>query len=69
MELDPQSLFGLHVHRFTHWLRPRKGRNPPTPPPHFGSNTRTLLVTVSQDRRHLFVTPWLVLFEPWIMVI
>ncbi len=27
-----------------------------TPPPHFGSYTRTLLV--SQDRRHLFVTPW-----------
>ena len=28
MELDLQSLFGLHVHGFTHWLRPRN-----TPPP------------------------------------
>jgi hypothetical protein len=26
------------------------------PPPHLGSYTRPLLV--SQDRRHLFVTPW-----------
>ena len=27
-----------------------------TPQPHFSANTRALLV--SQDRRHLFVTPW-----------
>ncbi len=27
MELDLQSLFGLHVHSCTHWLRP------PQPPP------------------------------------
>jgi hypothetical protein len=33
----------------THWLRSR------TPSPHLGSYTRALLV--SQDRRHLFVTP------------
>jgi hypothetical protein len=53
MELDLQSLFGLHVHSCTHWLRTR---NPPFPiPPHLGSHTRALLV--SQDRRHLFVTP------------
>jgi hypothetical protein len=32
MELDLQSLFGLHVHGCTHWLRPR---NLP-PPPAFG---------------------------------
>ncbi len=32
MQLDLQSLFGLHVHSCTHWLRPR---NPP-PPPAFG---------------------------------
>jgi hypothetical protein len=51
MELDLQSLFGLLVHRCTHWLRPR---NPP--PPHLGSYTRALLV--SRDRRYLFVTPW-----------
>jgi hypothetical protein len=46
MEVDLQSLFGLHVHSCTHWLRPRN----------LGSYTRALLV--SQDRRHLFVTPW-----------
>ncbi len=39
------------MHSCTHWLRPR---NYP-PPPHLGSYTRALLV--SQDRRHLFVTP------------
>ncbi len=52
IELDLQSLFGLHVRSCIHWLRPR---NPP--PPHLGSYTRTLLV--SQGRRHLFVTPCL----------
>ncbi len=31
MKLDLRSLFGLHVHKCTHWLRPR---NPP--PPAFG---------------------------------
>jgi hypothetical protein len=46
MELEIQSLFELHVHSCTHWLRPRN-------PPHLGSYTRALLV--SQDRRHLFV--------------
>jgi hypothetical protein len=25
MELDLQSLFGLHVHSCTHWMRPRIG--------------------------------------------
>jgi hypothetical protein len=30
---------------------------PPRNPPHLGSNTMALLV--SQDRRHLFVTPWI----------
>ncbi len=28
MELDLQSLFGLHVYSRTHWQRPR---NPPSP--------------------------------------
>ncbi len=46
MELDLQSLFGLQC-----TLCPR---NSP-PPPHLGSCTRALVV--SQDRRHLFVTP------------
>ncbi len=40
------------VYSCSHWLRPR---NSP-PPPHLNSFTRALLV--SQDRRHLFVTPW-----------
>ncbi len=53
MELDLQSLVGLHVYSCTHWLTPH---NPPPPPPrHLGSYTRALLV--SQDRRHLSVTP------------
>jgi hypothetical protein len=37
------------VYSCTQLLRPR------TPPPHLGSYTRALLV--SQDRRHLFLTP------------
>jgi hypothetical protein len=51
MELDLQSFFGLHVHSlYTHC------GDPATPsPPHLGLYTRALLV--SQDRRHLFVTP------------
>ncbi len=48
MKLDLQSLFGLHVHSCTHWLRPHN-----TPPPHLDSYTRALLV--SQDRWHLLV--------------
>jgi hypothetical protein len=53
MELDLQSLFGAPVYSCTHWLRPRNSALPP----HLGSYTRALLV--SQDRRHLFVTPWI----------
>ncbi len=53
MKLNLQSLFGLHGHSCTHWLR---SRTPPLPfPSHLGSYTRALLV--SQDRRHVFVTP------------
>ncbi len=52
MELDLQNLFGLHVHSTTHWPTPRYH---PYFPPHLISYTRALLV--SQDRRHLFVTP------------
>ncbi len=50
MELDLQSLFGLHVHSCAHWLGPRI-----PPPPAFGLIYEALLV--SQDRRHFFVTP------------
>jgi hypothetical protein len=42
MELDLQSLFGLHVHICTH--------------------IRDALLVI-QSRRHLFVTPWFVLFQ------
>ena len=52
-ELDLQSILGIHVHSCTRWL---SSRNSPHPLPlHLGSQTRVLLV--SQDRRHLFVTP------------
>ncbi len=51
MELDLQSLFGL---LFTAVLI---GWDPATHPfPHLGSYTWALLS--SQDRRHLFITPW-----------
>ncbi len=36
MELDLQSLFGLHVHSCTYWLRPRK----PSPPPRIWAHIR-----------------------------
>ena len=46
MELDLQSLLGLHVHSCTHWLRP--------PTPHLGSYTRALLVwTGASVKTHL----------------
>ncbi len=51
IELDLQSLFGLHVHSCTHWLRPSNS-------PAFGLIYSTRALLVSQDRRHLFVTPW-----------
>ncbi len=52
MELDPQSLFGLHVHCTAFSL----AETPQSPlPPHLGSYTRALLV--SQDGRHLFGDP------------
>jgi hypothetical protein len=35
MELDLQSLFGLHVHNCTHWLRARS----PSPPPATSSSS------------------------------
>ncbi len=56
MEFDLQSLFGLHVHSCSHWLRPRN--SPPSP--RFWAHIRERYWSlVSQDiyRRHLFVTP------------
>jgi hypothetical protein len=60
--LKPMVKYGVRSPKFiwapvyscTHWLRPR---NLPPLPPHLGSYKRALLV--SQDRRHLFVTPCL----------
>ncbi len=52
MELDLQNLFGLLC---TAVLIGWDSATSPLPP-HPGSYTRALLV--SQDRRHLFVTPW-----------
>ena len=52
MELDLQSLLGLHVHSCAHWLRLRN-----IPPPLFGLTLYTRALFVSQDRRHLLVNP------------
>ncbi len=49
MELDLQSLFGLHVHSCTHWVRPR------VTPPRIWAHIRGR----RQGRRHLFLTPCL----------
>ncbi len=66
MDLDLQSLFGLHFVRTTVLI----GWDPATPPPpHLGSYTRTLLLLVCQDRRHLFVTLWLINIQSQMMVI
>jgi hypothetical protein len=51
MELDLQSLFGLHVYSCTDWLRHLNF----LPPPTLDSYTRALLV--SQNSRHLFENP------------
>jgi hypothetical protein len=68
MEFDLQSFFGLRVPSCMYSLAELRPRNPPTLPPHFGLYTRALLV--SQDRRHLYVTPLglaeLQLQHPWV---
>ncbi len=53
-KLDLQSLFGLHVHSCTHWLRPRN----PSSLPIWAHLQYDGAILISQDRRHLFVTPW-----------
>ncbi len=52
MELDLQNLFGAPCAQ----LYSLAGTPQLPPPPHLGSYTSALFV--SQDRRHLFVTPW-----------
>jgi hypothetical protein len=58
MELDLQSLFGLHVYTVQLYSL---SETPHPPPPYFGTYTRALLVI--QDRRHLFVTPCVLLIK------
>ncbi len=41
-EQDLKSLFGLHLHSYTHWLRPLQPHPLPLIP-HLGSYTRALL--------------------------
>jgi hypothetical protein len=53
MQLDLQSSFGLLCTAVPYSL----ADTPQPPPSHLGSHTRALLV--SQDRWHLFVTPWI----------
>ncbi len=55
MELDLQSLLGSMCTAVLFGWDPAS----PSLPPHLGSYTRALLV--NQDRRHLIVTPWLIL--------
>ncbi len=59
MELDLQSLFGLQPHvtwcEQLYSLAAPETPQPPFLPPHWDSYTRALLV--SQDIRHLLVTP------------
>ncbi len=57
MELDLQSFFGLHVHTAQLYSLDETQQPAPLHPSlELGSFTRSLLV--SQDKRHLFVTPW-----------
>ncbi len=57
IELESQSLFGLHACAQLYSLAEIPQPLPPPPHPHLGSYTRALLL--SQDRWHLFVTTWL----------
>ena len=55
MKLDLQSLFGLLCAAVL------IGRDPATPPPPIWAQYTSALL-VSKDRRHLFVTPFLIFF-------
>ncbi len=56
MEVDNQSLFGLHVTWCAHLYSLAETTQLLPLSPHLARITRALLV--SKDRRHLFVTPW-----------
>jgi hypothetical protein len=62
MDLDLQSLVGLHVHSCAHWLRPR---NPPQPPIWAHIRGR---YWISQETAKIddipFLTPWQIHFPP-----
>jgi hypothetical protein len=55
MEVDLQSLFGLHVTLCAHLFSLAETRQLPPPPRIWTRITRALLV--SKDRRHLFFNP------------
>jgi hypothetical protein len=55
MELDLQSLFGLHVHSCTHWLRPRN----PLPPPAFGLIYEGAIGQPIQTTYCILVSTWI----------
>ncbi len=55
MEVDLQSLFGIHVTWCAQLYSLAEAPQPPPIPPLWDSYTRALLV--SKNRRHLFVTP------------
>jgi hypothetical protein len=61
MDVDLQSLFGLHVTWCAQLYSLAEAPQLPPISPHWVSYTRALLV--GKDRRHLFVTPCLRLFE------
>jgi hypothetical protein len=70
MEVDLQSLFGLHVRTqlYSLALTPQ----PPPPPPLIWAHIRGRYWSlVSQDRRHLFVSfvaPWIMFFSYFIYI-
>jgi hypothetical protein len=59
MQLDLQSLFWLHVHSRTHWLRPRN----PSLPPAFGLIYEGAIGQLRKNR-HFLVTPWIRIRDP-----
>jgi hypothetical protein len=56
MELDLQSLFGLHGHSCTHWLRPR---NPPPLSPHIWAHIRGRYWSAKIDDMSLGPPVWM----------
>ncbi len=66
MEVDLQSLFGLHVTWCAQLYSVAETQQPPPPSPRIWTRIRWALL-VSKDRRHLFVTPCTVVILLFIM--